>query len=93
MNIAGASQRWEPVAPFVQGMEQPSVNVPGVVAFFADAPRRPANIVDVAASSGFGALALESIDAVVKGWAPARAWIASDAVKVLSAGELEMHRR
>lgn len=178
MNIAGAGQRWDAVAPFVQGVTQPSVNVPGAVAFFADAPRRPAYILGTATDSGFRADELERIDArpflfnsgkrdigpdiapsqarglpwlsalpggkllawdrsgtathgtvdlghdngvyiegceaalgrdafcrgyaqigvafldaVVKAWAPARVWIASDAVKVLSAGELEMHRR
>ncbi|MFN0184916.1 MAG: hypothetical protein ACKVQR_13970 [Aquabacterium sp.] len=52
MNIAGAAQRWAPVRPFTVGLSQPAVSVPGVVAFFADAPRRPSFIED-AGDSGF----------------------------------------
>lgn len=60
MNIAGAPQSWAPVFPHATGVSQPSVNVPGAIAFFADAPRRPSYINTH--SSGFSDAALAQID-------------------------------
>lgn len=41
MNIAGAYQRWSGLLSPGASFTQPPVSVPGVVAFFADAPRGP----------------------------------------------------
>ncbi|MFY7975756.1 MAG: hypothetical protein ACOVOT_15140 [Rubrivivax sp.] len=62
MNIAGANQRWEPVGPFANGVTLPATAVPGVVAFFADAPRRPGYISGTSNNSGFQAAGLQRID-------------------------------
>jgi hypothetical protein len=57
LNIAGAGQRWAPLWPHTVGLEQPAVAVPGVVAFIADAPRRP-GFIEGGDESGFDADAL-----------------------------------
>lgn len=60
MNLAGAPQAWPPVLPYTTGVSQPSLRIPGAIAFFADAPRRPA-FIDGAVSSGFSDAALFAI--------------------------------